>query len=508
MTAKHKPNKAHKRQRMKPRQVRSGVAKPANGYDASTDLATDPNALVLGATLETQAARLGDDQLQSAQRHSLFMALQEKVGHRSIQRMLALNTPSRSKTEKDPEQPKGSLPIHRTSESVIQLLRARGLVSREVREIRRRMAWFRRQLVRLEAERSITTEDAEHWRSRIRAVLAATTRVSVRREASRDEARALWLEGRRLLRAAREVREIRDYLREVARRSRSTEGRETISDFRVTPPVIRVQEGEAARISFVLNEPARLIDCYILEFERGREIPPSSRQFRFSNTDPGYKYAIWDGTFVGQRTRPPESGTYRVYIHITDRTGRREMFADQIRVENPDEETVLPRTESGLALESLEFDGRNAVLRDAGGNEIRARAISGLTRNHRLNRRHIDYTQPRYQGEQNLGPIPQGTYTIRPAEVQHPEIGRGRLRYPSGGTAAAWGPFRAQLHPGSGTDVRGRSEFFLHLDVTNDGTAGCIGIRSSEEGKFNQMMSLISLNDADLPVNVTYPEGE
>jgi len=64
------------------------------------------------------------------------------------------------------------------------------------------------------------------------------------------------------------------------------------------------------------------------------------------------------------------------------------------------------------------------------------------------------------------------------------------------------------LHAGSGTDVRGRSEFFLHLDVTNDGTAGCIGIRSSEEGKFNQMMSLISLNDADLPVNVTYPEGE
>ena len=42
--------------------------------------------------------------------------------------------------------------------------------------------------------------------------------------------------------------------------------------------------------------------------------------------------------------------------------------------------------------------------------------------------------------------------------------------------------------------------------MTADGTAGCIGIQPEDEGKFNQMMSVIALMEGDsLPVTVRYP---
>jgi hypothetical protein len=42
------------------------------------------------------------------------------------------------------------------------------------------------------------------------------------------------------------------------------------------------------------------------------------------------------------------------------------------------------------------------------------------------------------------------------------------------------------------------------MDVTNDGTAGCIGIPPAEAGKFNQIMSLIATNKGDVTLNVSY----
>jgi len=74
-------------------------------------------------------------------------------------------------------------------------------------------------------------------------------------------------------------------------------------------------------------------------------------------------------------------------------------------------------------------------------------------------------------------------------------LGRGgRLRYPSGGGARAWGPFRAELRPANRAVVCDRSGFFFHLDVTDDGTAGCIGISKRDEAKFNQMVALMMRN--------------
>ena len=84
---------------------------------------------------------------------------------------------------------------------------------------------------------------------------------------------------------------------------------------------------------------------------------------------------------------------------------------------------------------------------------------------------------------------------------QQPNAGAAGTKYPSGGTAAKWGPMRIQILPNK---VKNRSEFFLHMDVTNDGTAGCIGVPPGEIGKFNQIMSLIATNKSDVKLNVSY----
>jgi hypothetical protein len=176
---------------------------------------------------------------------------------------------------------------------------------------------------------------------------------------------------------------------------------------------------------------------------------------------------------------------------------------------NPNKKTVLTRTNSGLKLGSLTFDGKEAVLTDERGNEVRARATSGLKSNHKANPERRDYTKPEHQWLADKGPLPEssnlpgGAYTIKKNTVQHPDTdGQGVLRYPTGGSARRWGPLRAPLFP---THVKNRKEFFLHLDVNNDGTAGCIGIDKHFEGRFNQIMSLIAhMPNEELPVIVKY----
>jgi hypothetical protein len=282
-----------------------------------------------------------------------------------------------------------------------------------------------------------------------------------------------------------------------------------ISNFQVTPRNIRVDEGEAARISFdVTGSDISAIEVFILKYEFSSELP-DSRFFDFSRSlTPGHKVAVWDGTFTGSRREAPEPGTYRVRVSVSDHSGHHEEVFEQIRVLNPTRATVLPRTGSGLALHSLEFNGSVAVLTDTGGNTIRARAVSGLRPNNPHNPEHRDYTDSRDQCLSNKGPIPAGQYFIDANTAQQPELDRrGRLRYPSGGGARGWGPFRAPLRPANPAAVCGRSGFFFHLDVTDDGTAGCIGISKQEEAKFNQMVALMMRMPTgnNLPVNVKYP---
>ncbi len=137
-------------------------------------------------------------------------------------------------------------------------------------------------------------------------------------------------------------------------------------------------------------------------------------------------------------------------MSVADRDGNHEDRVEQIIVKNDTASTVLPRTESGLKLSSLRFDGHRAVLRDSGGNEISAQAVSGLRANNAHNIEHKDFTGPSHQDDGNRGPIPAGKYHIVGGAAQMPEIVKGKLKYPSGSTPFGWGPFRVPL-------VRGRS---------------------------------------------------
>jgi hypothetical protein len=341
-----------------------------------------------------------------------------------------------------------------------------------------------RELAKLEQERAITTAEAQQGKENIEALME-------RSKKGRGDRKLL-------AKHLNRMRAIPDWARKRAAAGRSTEGKKLVSDLKLEPPVIRVGEGEAARISFVVKATPRSIGAHILE-DPNRE----GTSYRFFNIDatPGYHQLIWDGTFTGKRNRPPEPGVYRIEISVAGEDGKTEILYEQIRVENPEGVTALPRVGSGLAVSTLTFDGRTLILTDDGGNTIEVPATSGLKPNNKKNPDGVDYTDPKWEWEAGKGPIPRGRYEIKPGQFQLPDADKRGTRYASGGTAAKWGPMRAQILPNV---VKNRSEFFLHMDVTNDGTAGCIGIPPGQEGKFNQIMSLIATSQKDIKLFVSY----
>jgi hypothetical protein len=390
----------------------------------------------------------------------------------------------------------------------------RGLSQTELREVLGTMERLVRQLGDLERQRVITTEEAVNYRRLASGLTQRARGLASPRRVSVTEARRRRRQGRLALTTARRNMGLAALLRRRAATGRSTRGLRILHDFRVSPPVIRIHEGEATRISFVLRRPVRTLNVAIWQYEASSEERPGGWHFpTWTNPLPGYQDTFWDGTWQGMRNRPPTAGTYRVRVEATDHQGYTERVFDQIRVENPRRVTVLPRNGSGYDLAALRFDGAHAVLTDTGGNAIRMRAVSGLRRSNPLSRGR-DWTAPRFQWRRGLGPLPERSYQIARNGVQQPALlraGRGApaLRYPTGGTAARWGPRRAPLSPNRvvGPDGQVRTEFFLHLDVTNDGTAGCIGIHPADEGKFNQLMSLISRmrnRTGTVPVLVRY----
>jgi poly-gamma-glutamate capsule biosynthesis protein CapA/YwtB (metallophosphatase superfamily) len=294
---------------------------------------------------------------------------------------------------------------------------------------------------------------------------------------------------------------------------RKGEGR-WISQLEIAPRLVLIQQHESTRISFVIRDRGaaaagfariavprlRSVEAYAAAV--GWRLGGARRDFVWRAPVPGYRLAVWDGTLVGQRNQPPATGLYRIRVSVTDERGYTEQASRHILVLNPGQRAVLPRTQSGLALRSLEFDGTHAVLTDQAGNGIRVRAVSGLKPNNPINPRHVDYTQPVHQWTSERGPIPAGEYFIRKNDVQQPDVRSGQLLYPTGFPLADWGPMRVLLHP---FEIGDRGDFFFHLDSSADGTAGCIGVHPSEEGRFNQMMALIAWMPNDtLKVTVRY----
>ena len=281
----------------------------------------------------------------------------------------------------------------------------------------------------------------------------------------------------------------------------------------MSPSRLRIHQGEAARITFTVRDRraaaagfSRAVHPELRSVEvavtRVGRIGGARRSFAWSNPSPGQKVAIWDGTLEGERHRPPASGWYRVRVQTADDAGWTQQVSRRFRIVNDSRKPVLPRTRSGLMLRSLEFNGTRATLTDEAGNTISVRAASGLKADHPGNPTGIDYTHPRHQWVTDRGPIPGGVYFVLRDQVQFPDFRGGELRYATAGTFEQWGPMRVMLHPAV---VGPRFAFFLHLDPRADGTAGCIGVHPADEGRFNQMMSLIAWMPNDsLRVIVNY----
>ena len=381
---------------------------------------------------------------------------------------------ARQPTRNQPRRAKGPAP---TNDDVADVARVGKRVLGQIRQ--------------LERERVISTVYAEELRRRIEWFI---DRAKQRRPG----------EQARIRKDLRALRAHPDELRKRAAESRSTKGKTLISDFKVTPPVIRVGEGEAARISFVLGNNVKSVTAMIIVHERGpgddREADRTWMRTFQIDPKPGYHQAIWDGTFKGMANEPPKTGTYTLEIAV-DGEKHREQLIERIRVENPNDETVLPRLESGREISTFTFDGTTLILTDSGGDTIESPATSGMKPHNPRNPEKKEYTDPKHQWVAGRGPIPAGNYVLKPGHFQVPDADKKGETYASGGTAAKWGPMRVQIEPNV---VKNRSEFFLHMDVTNDGTAGCIGIPPAHEGKFNQMMSLIARSKKDIKLAVSY----
>ena len=357
------------------------------------------------------------------------------------------------------------------------------LNAKDIEDLKRVGTRTLRAIDKLVDERAMTTSEAESTKEAIQGLM--------------DRAQVGKGDRAKHTRNLNKMRALPDNIRKRAKAGRSTKGHKLISDFKAVPPVIRVAEHEAARVSFVVHGKPKSIEAFIME-DPNRE-GTSFRFFRM-NATAGLHQLIWDGTFEGQGKTPPESGVYGLRVSVVDEDGKSEQVFENIRVENPDNDKVLPRVGSGLTF-TLTFDGKLLILTDQQGNTIEVPTVSGLKPNNKKNKDGIDYTDPKYEWEEGKGPIPHGSYTIKPSQFQLPDSDKQGHKYASGGTAAHWGPMRAHILP---DPVKNRSQFFMHMDVTDDGTAGCIGFPTNQEAKFNQIMSLIATSKSDVKLIVSY----
>jgi type VI secretion system (T6SS) effector TldE1-like protein len=112
---------------------------------------------------------------------------------------------------------------------------------------------------------------------------------------------------------------------------------------------------------------------------------------------------------------------------------------------------------------TLHFNGKTLTLK--GGKTVHAyNAVSG-----RAKKGGFDYSVAA-QKQKNSGPIPAGTYWIRPDEFWE------NAWYKAGPTAG-WGNYRITIHPFKTTTTYERGGFFIHGGAV-PGSAGCIDLAS------------------------------
>ena len=104
------------------------------------------------------------------------------------------------------------------------------------------------------------------------------------------------------------------------------------------------------------------------------------------------------------------------------------------------------------------------------------------------------------QKQKNKGPIPEGTYWIRPDELQ--ENSWSRVFNPT----SAWGNFWISIHPFTTTETYGRGGFFIHGgDVP--GSAGCVDLTSHMDQFVKDLKAeLAGVATCQIHLTVEYPK--
>jgi len=241
----------------------------------------------------------------------------------------------------------------------------------------------------------------------------------------------------------------------------------------------------------------------------------------FGNID--YSKGSSDNTyqFTGKEIDPESGLTYfgaRYYNPIIERWISQDKLAGKI---------ILPQSLNRYSFnynnplkyidldgfDSMLFNGRIITYIQDDGTTFTVNAVSGLKPIHK-DSEGKDYTKPEYQKVPDKGPIPEGSYSVNPKDIEEADPKTGK--YSDGDDATIWGQSRVRIRKniisrlGSWISrklgLNTREGFFLHHDVTQDGTAGCIGIQSQKEHK--KVMKAIKKHKGAVPLKVEYKKDQ
>ena len=138
-----------------------------------------------------------------------------------------------------------------------------------------------------------------------------------------------------------------------------------------------------------------------------------------------------------------------------------------------------------LGLDSLLFDGSKVTHINDEGNAIRTwPAVSGLPGTDRSN-----------MYAENVGPIPEGEYTVDPDNIN-----RDRFWKYKWGNPIAWGNVRTLIEPKPSTFTNGRDEMYFH-GGRDPGSAGCIDLTNNND----PFHDWLERRDGPIDLKVSYP---
>lgn len=170
-------------------------------------------------------------------------------------------------------------------------------------------------------------------------------------------------------------------------------------------------------------------------------------------------------------------------------------------------------------LESLRFDGERltafAVNKEGRHFSFSLPADSGfpLDKNNSV----FDYSRQR-QKQKDEGPIPEGTYTVNPQEIQHPNLideaigmagafAKKKLgRFPGG--SIPWGNCRISIEKTPEQAKKTERDGFTIHGGKRRGSAGCIDLTDKDEKFCEFIEKYRGKNQTSVPLKVEYPQNK